>query len=117
MFQKEDEEKIFKALQHLKHHKHKVVLFHVYDKNTEINFEFDNKPRKFIDVETGNVFPSITEYIESTITKIQSDENLTNQQKEYYIGEGLAEGLGRKGAHRIGAQQRTNKTRDNRRNN
>jgi uncharacterized protein (DUF58 family) len=47
------EEALFNALQHLKHSKHKVVLFHVVDKKTELNFDFDNAPRKFIDVETG----------------------------------------------------------------
>jgi len=59
MFQNNDKEKLFNALQHLKHNKHKVVVFHVYDKKTEINFEFDNAPRKFIDVESGeeiNIF-------------------------------------------------------------
>jgi hypothetical protein len=30
-----------------------VVLFHVVDKKTELNFDFDNTPKKFIDVETG----------------------------------------------------------------
>lgn len=52
-------EALFNALQHLKHNKHKVVVFHVIDKKTEINFNFDNAPRKFIDVETGeeiNIF-------------------------------------------------------------
>ena len=52
-------DKLFAALQHLKHNKHKVVLFHVVDKKTEINFNFDNTPRKFIDLETGeeiNIF-------------------------------------------------------------
>lgn len=53
MFQGEDDERLFKALQHLKHNKHKVVLFHVIDKKTELTFDFDNAPRKFIDVETG----------------------------------------------------------------
>ena len=47
------DEALFNALQHLKHNKHKVVLFHVVDNKTELNFDFDNTPRKFIDVETG----------------------------------------------------------------
>ena len=47
------EEALFNALQHLKHNKHKVVLFHVVDNKTELNFDFDTAPRKFIDVETG----------------------------------------------------------------
>jgi uncharacterized protein (DUF58 family) len=53
MFQSADDEKLFSALQHLKHNKHKVVLFHVVDNKTELQFDFDNTPRKFIDVETG----------------------------------------------------------------
>lgn len=53
MFQEEDEEKLFSALQHLKHNKHKVVLFHVIDKKRELQFDFDNTARKFIDVESG----------------------------------------------------------------
>jgi uncharacterized protein (DUF58 family) len=48
-----EEEALLNALQHLKHNKHKVVLFHVVDTKTELNFDFDNTPRKFIDVETG----------------------------------------------------------------
>lgn len=53
LFQTGNEEALFNALQHLKHNKHKVVLFHVVDNKTELNFDFDNAPRKFVDVETG----------------------------------------------------------------
>ncbi|RTY94348.1 DUF58 domain-containing protein [Flavobacterium sp. GSN2] len=53
MFQSGNEKALFGALQHLKHNKHKVVLFHVVDNKTELNFDFDNAPRKFIDIETG----------------------------------------------------------------
>lgn len=59
MFQSANEEALFNALQHLKHNKHKVVLFHVIDTKTELNFDFDNSPRKFIDMESGeeiNIF-------------------------------------------------------------
>ena len=59
MFQTGNSEALFNALQHLKHNKHKVVVFHVIDKKTEINFDFDNAPKKFIDLETGeeiNIF-------------------------------------------------------------
>jgi uncharacterized protein (DUF58 family) len=55
MFQNEPQEKLFNALQHLKHNKHKVVVFHVVDEATELHFDFDNHPRKFVDVETGEV--------------------------------------------------------------
>ena len=53
MFQSGNEAALFTALQHLKHNKHKVVLFHVVDQKTELNFDFDNNPRKFIDLESG----------------------------------------------------------------
>ncbi|WP_298474371.1 DUF58 domain-containing protein [uncultured Maribacter sp.] len=48
-----DNKALFDALRHLKHNKHQVVLFHVLDKGTELNFDFDNSPKRFVDVETG----------------------------------------------------------------
>lgn len=55
-----DEVKLFEALRHLKYNKHEVVLFHVIDKEKELSFNFDNTPRRFIDVETNeyiNLYP------------------------------------------------------------
>ena len=43
---------IFSALQHLKYKKHDVILFHVTDKKLELDFEFENRPYHFIDIET-----------------------------------------------------------------
>ncbi|MES2566737.1 MAG: DUF58 domain-containing protein [Bacteroidota bacterium] len=43
---------IFASLQHLKYKKHDVVLFHVSDKKQELDFEFENRPHHFIDIET-----------------------------------------------------------------
>jgi hypothetical protein len=61
MFQTTAEDvKLFEALRHLKYNKHEVVLFHVFDRNMELKFDFDNAPRRFIDVETGefiNLYP------------------------------------------------------------
>lgn len=48
-----DEKEIISSLQHLKHSKHEVILFHVNDKNKEIDFEFSNRPHRFIDMETN----------------------------------------------------------------
>ena len=55
IFDNSKQEDLFLALQHLKHNKHDVILFHVYDKSLEIDFDFDNKPYKFVDVESGEV--------------------------------------------------------------
>jgi uncharacterized protein (DUF58 family) len=49
----EDIEKTFSALLHLKHNLHEVLLFHVTDKKTEKDFEFEDRPYEFIDLETG----------------------------------------------------------------
>ena len=49
----EDTNKIFSALQHLKYNKHEVVLFHVKDKKYEEDFQFENRPHEFIDMESG----------------------------------------------------------------
>ena len=46
-------EALFEALRHLKYNKHEVVLFHTYDADSELNFDFDNQPKRFLDVETG----------------------------------------------------------------
>lgn len=54
MFQGSDNEALFNALQHLRHDKHKVVVFHIIDEKTELKFDYDNAPRKFIDMETGD---------------------------------------------------------------
>ncbi len=64
----ENIDQLFSALQHLKHNKHEVVLFHVVDKAKELDFEFENRPYVFIDMESGEK------------VRLQS-----NQVKDYYI--------------------------------
>lgn len=81
MFQtSEDEVKLFEALRHLKYNKHEVVLFHVFDKEKELNFDFDNKPKRFIDVETGehiNLYAdSIKDNYSETVNNYFSDLKL-----------------------------------------
>ena len=45
---------LFNALQHLKYNKHEVVVFHVADRSKEIEFNFENRPHTFIDMESGD---------------------------------------------------------------
>ncbi|MEL6639661.1 MAG: DUF58 domain-containing protein, partial [Bacteroidota bacterium] len=68
MFEQGEEEQLFSALQHLKHNKHEVILFHTVDKAKELDFEFENRPYIFIDMETGER------------VRLQS-----NQVRDYYI--------------------------------
>ncbi|MBT8180521.1 MAG: DUF58 domain-containing protein [Eudoraea sp.] len=48
------DKKLFDALRHLKYNKHEVVLFHLLDNETELHFNFENTPKRFVDVETGS---------------------------------------------------------------
>jgi uncharacterized protein (DUF58 family) len=41
------------AIQHLRHNKHEIVIFHVVDKQTEVDFALDNRPVNLVDMETG----------------------------------------------------------------
>jgi len=50
----EKTDQFFDALQHLKFNKHEVVVFNVVDQSKEVNFEFENRPYQFIDMETGD---------------------------------------------------------------
>lgn len=76
MFQTQtNEQKLFEALRHLKHSKHEVVLFHVFDSEKELIFNFDNKPKRFIDVETG-------QYINLYADSVK--ENYNKKVEEYF---------------------------------
>jgi len=91
-----NEAALFTALQHLKHNKHKVVLFHVIDNKTELNFDFDNAPRKFIDIESGeevNIFAdNVKEEYEKGVASYFKRLALTcSQNKIKYIPVGVAD--------------------------
>jgi uncharacterized protein (DUF58 family) len=47
-------EDLFSAMQHLRYNKHEVILFHIVDGAQEVNFEFENRPYEFVDMETGD---------------------------------------------------------------
>lgn len=49
-----DPSAMFAALQHLKHNKHEVILFHVYEKNKERDLSYDSRPMRFVDMESGD---------------------------------------------------------------
>ncbi len=68
MEQPDKAEEVFAALQHLRHAKHEVILFHVTDKKKELDFEFENRPYIFVDMENGEQ------------VRLQP-----NQVKEYYV--------------------------------
>ena len=73
MFQNGSTDEIFTALQHLKHNLHEVLLFHVSDLSTELEFEFVDRPSRFIDMETNEVVKVNPNIIRETYKKEMSD--------------------------------------------
>ncbi len=51
---------LFSSLQHLKFNKHEVIIFNVTDKSKEVDFNFENRPYEFVDLETGQVLKAHT---------------------------------------------------------
>ena len=88
MFQPNKEnDALFEALRHLKFNKHEVVLFHTYDGETEFNFNFDNSPKKFIDVETGEEVNVYAENIQEKYKELIGGyfKDLKNKCLQYKI--------------------------------
>ena len=70
-------EELIDSLRHLKHNKHEVILFHVFDNQKEVNFDYKMGYYRFIDVESGEEL------------KINPEEIRNNPRViEAYLGEG-----------------------------
>jgi uncharacterized protein (DUF58 family) len=67
-------DEMLNALQHLRHNKHEVVVFHVVDKNKEVDFDFANRPYTFVDMESGE---------EVKVNPSDIRENYQTQMKEF----------------------------------
>ena len=65
----DDHENLFSALQHLRHAKHEVILFHVTDHKLERDFEFENRPWLFEDMETGEKIKLQSNEVKELYTK------------------------------------------------
>ena len=68
-----ESEKMFSALQHLTPTLPEVLIFHVTDKKTESDFEFEDRPYEFIDLETS-------ERIKLNPSQVKVDYRKTLQQ-------------------------------------
>jgi uncharacterized protein (DUF58 family) len=90
-------EELFAALQHLKFNKHEVVLFHVVDKKHEVDFEFENRPYEFIDMETGDKVKlqaaQVKDYYVNQVAKFKQDLKLRcGQFKIEYVEADINQG-------------------------
>lgn len=82
---KKDE--FFGALQHLKHNKHEVILFHVVDKPTEVDFNLENRPYNLVDMETGESIKLQPSQLRDTYKEASSAyfKSIQNKCSDYQI--------------------------------
>jgi uncharacterized protein (DUF58 family) len=72
-------DELFQAIQHLKHNKHEVILFHVVNKKIEVDFNLENRPYNLIDMETGEQIKLQPAQIKETY--VAAIENYFNEIK------------------------------------
>lgn len=51
---RESLDSVLQSMQHLKHNRNEVIVFNVLDKKMEEEFDFGNRPHRFVDLETGD---------------------------------------------------------------
>jgi len=75
MLEPENTEKLFDALQHLRFKQHEIILFHLRDEKHELDFNFTNRPYKFVDLETEK---------EVKLTPTEIRENIKEKFNSYF---------------------------------
>ncbi|HLS29324.1 MAG TPA: DUF58 domain-containing protein [Flavobacteriaceae bacterium] len=88
MFQaSKSEEELFEALHHLRYNKNEVVLFHTFDREKELLFNFDNRPKRYVDVETGETIDLYADNIKTNYKEAVNSyfEELKAQCIQYKI--------------------------------
>lgn len=98
MEEQRDTDQLLSALQHLKHNKHEVVLFHIMDKSKELDFAYENKPYVFIDMESGEKVKlrgnEVKEYYKSQMSDFLSTLRMRClQYKIDFVPVDIAEGF------------------------
>ena len=80
-------DQIFSALQHLKFNKHEVVIFNVIDKTKELDFNFENRPYEFVDMETGAILKAHTVKVKDAYLQQMNEhrKNLALKCAQYKI--------------------------------
>ena len=49
----DEQEPLLDALRHLRHNRHEVILFHTFHRDREMLLDYDKRPMRFVDLETG----------------------------------------------------------------
>ena len=70
-----NENEFIEALQHLRHNKHEVIVFHILEKSSELELDLGNRPLKIVDMETGE---------EMKLQPSEIKKNYEEQSKKYF---------------------------------
>ncbi|MBO7277127.1 MAG: DUF58 domain-containing protein [Bacteroidales bacterium] len=83
-------EDLIDSLRHLKHNKHEVILFHVYDNKHEVDFDYKLGYYRFVDVENGkelkvNPDEIRKQYIDITKNRLDTIKTECNKLKIDFV--------------------------------
>ena len=92
------QEALLDALRHLRHNKHEVILFHTFHRARELQLDYDARPTRFVDLESGRTLrlnPSeIAQQYSDTMLRQQADlQQRTMQYRIDYIPVDVAQGF------------------------
>lgn len=91
-------EELIDSLRHLKHNKHEVILFHVFDKEKEVNLDYKMGYYRFIDVENGaelkiNPDEIRSQYIEATKKRLDLVRSECNKLRIDFVEADINKGF------------------------
>lgn len=78
-------DEVFKAMQHLRHAKHEVLVFHLLDKKTEEDFDFPNRPVILRDLESGEKLEVRPSQIKDDYQRLMKEYKARFKQKCYEL--------------------------------
>jgi uncharacterized protein (DUF58 family) len=90
--------KLIDSIQQLKHLQHEVIVFNVMDSKYELNFEYNNRPTKFVDAETGesikvNPQEIKSEYVQRQQKRLSEFETSMRNHKIDYLACDINQGF------------------------
>ena len=97
-FTEEPQEELFDALRHLRHNKHEVILVHTFHRALELQLNYDARPYRFIDLESGDTLNLNPSEIAATYRQQMEHQQAELQQRalQYridYIPVDIAQGF------------------------
>lgn len=73
MYSAGNKKQLFDALRHIKFKGVEIIIFHLVDGKQELEFDFKNRPYKFVDMESGNVLKLTPTQIKNQIKQAFND--------------------------------------------